>query len=99
VLFCYDLDLTDTTDLTGDDGSGLEAFSPVAVDGEVSSFALRDIGWVTTRVSVGKTADEEAYKPNCNLVVIDFLVRHGCIAAESPHYLELVDQLRTVPML
>jgi hypothetical protein len=34
------------------------------------------------------------YKPNCNLVVIDFLVRHGVISCDSPRYLELVRKLR-----
>ena len=35
------------------------------------------------------------YKPNCNLVVIDFLVRHGVITPENPGYLDLVGALRS----
>ena len=35
-----------------------------------------------------------AFKPNINLVVIDFLVRHGYIPPEAPGYLELVASLR-----
>ena len=35
-----------------------------------------------------------AFKPNINLVVIDFLVRHGHIPPEAPGYLELVAGLR-----
>ena len=35
-----------------------------------------------------------AFKPNINLVVLDFLVRHGHIPPEAPGYLELVNSLR-----
>lgn len=36
----------------------------------------------------------QQYKPNCNLVVIDFLIRHGFIVPEHPGYLELLQSLR-----
>ena len=39
-------------------------------------------------------AAPNAFKPNINLVVIDFLVRHGHIPPESPGYLRLVSGLR-----
>ena len=34
-------------------------------------------------------------KDNCNLVMTDFLIRHGCITPESPGYLELLTGLRS----
>lgn len=38
--------------------------------------------------------DTYEYKPNCNLVVVDFLIRHGYITPDSPGYIELVRSLR-----
>ena len=35
-----------------------------------------------------------AFKPNINLVVLDFLLRHGLIQPSAPRYLELVAALR-----
>ena len=35
-----------------------------------------------------------AFKPNINLVVLDFLLRHGHIPPSAPRYLELVASLR-----
>lgn len=34
------------------------------------------------------------FKPNCNLVIIDFLVRHGHLSPELAGYLDLVRELR-----
>jgi len=34
------------------------------------------------------------FKANCNLVIIDFLIRHGHISPDYPGYLQLVGQLR-----
>ena len=34
------------------------------------------------------------YKPNCNLVVIDHLVRQGFVSADAPGYVEMVKGLR-----
>jgi hypothetical protein len=39
-------------------------------------------------------AGSTQYKPNCNLVVIDFLVRHGAITPDMPGYLDVVRGLR-----
>ena len=64
-----------------------ENFTPRPVDGEVSDFQLRDLDWVIEQIEAGR------YKPNCNLVVIDFLFRHGVIAPESPLYIELHNSL------
>lgn len=34
------------------------------------------------------------FKPNCALVVIDFLIRHGIIKPDEPGYLDLFTGLR-----
>jgi 8-oxo-dGTP pyrophosphatase MutT (NUDIX family) len=54
-------------------------FVPRPVDGEVESFAL----WPLDRV-VRSLVEDEAWKPNCALVVIDFLLRHGGIDDAVP---------------
>jgi 8-oxo-dGTP pyrophosphatase MutT (NUDIX family) len=66
------------------------AFEPVPVDGEVERFALMPIDDVH-RLVAGTTT----IKPNCNLVIIDFLVRHGLIAPDAPGYVEIVARLRS----
>ena len=38
--------------------------------------------------------DTKRFKFNCNLVVIDFLVRHGAVDVEAPSYAALVAGLR-----
>ena len=65
------------------------AFEPKNTDGEVETFEL----WPLDRVaeSVRTTTD---WKFNVNLVVIDFLVRHGWLTPEEPDYLEIVTSLR-----
>ena len=78
VLFCFDLEVP------------LD-FIPLPRDGEVESFELRDLDWVLNTLSAGGPA---GYKPNCNLVVIDFLIRHGVISPLSSKYLNLVQELR-----
>jgi len=40
-----------------------------------------------------KTTNE--FKPNCNLVIIDFLVRHGFLVEEDEDYIEIVQRLRS----
>lgn len=77
-LFCYDLELP-------------KEFQPRPLDGEVENFELRDMKWVLDRLLA---VDEDRYKPNCNLVIIDFFIRHGLIDPESPRYLQLVAALR-----
>lgn len=56
-------------------------FVPEPVDGEVDSFALRPAGEVA---GIVETTDE--FKYNCNLVVIDWLMRTGRIDAEHPDF-------------
>lgn len=58
-LFCFDLELP-------------KDFVPVPVDGEVESFQLQPLEWVLERVIEG---GENGYKPNCNLVLMDFFIR------------------------
>ena len=60
-------------------------FLPRNTDGEVESFHL----WPIERVA-GIVAETQEFKFNCNLVVIDFLVRHGLIGPDHPDYLEIV---------
>jgi isopentenyldiphosphate isomerase len=63
-------------------------FTPVNSDGEVAEFSLMPVEEVAERV-----AETDDFKPNCNLVVIDFLVRHGIINPETPGYLDLINGL------
>ena len=65
-------------------------FQPVNTDGEVASFEL----WPIERVmdTVRTTAE---FKLNCNLVIIDFCIRHGFIGPDEPDYLDLVRGLRS----
>lgn len=63
-------------------------FTPKPSDGEISEYMLWPIEQVAERVR--QTFD---FKFNCNLVVIDFLIRHGLIPADDPDYLMLVEGL------
>ncbi|MET0071813.1 MAG: DUF4743 domain-containing protein [Candidatus Thiodiazotropha sp.] len=63
-------------------------FRPTNSDGEVAEFMLLPVGEVAQLV-----AETDEFKLNCNLVVIDFLVRHGIINPETPGYLDLVQGL------
>lgn len=60
-------------------------FRPQNADGEIAEFYL----WPIEKAAevVAGTAD---FKFNCNLVIIDFLVRHGLLAPDHPDYLEIV---------
>jgi isopentenyldiphosphate isomerase len=66
-----------------------EDFVPHNTDGEIESFMLWPIAKVAEIVR-----DTGEFKFNCNLVIIDFLVRHGLIAPEHPDYLDIVAGLR-----
>lgn len=69
-------------------------FEPHANDGEVESFELLPLAEVADLV-----ANTRQFKPNCNLVVIDFLLRHGFIAADDPQRLALQQALHpTLPV-
>jgi 8-oxo-dGTP pyrophosphatase MutT (NUDIX family) len=64
-------------------------FEPRNADGEVEEFMLLPIEEVARLV---RQTDD--FKLNCNLVVIDFLVRHGLLDGAAPGYLDLVMGLR-----
>ncbi len=66
-----------------------DSFSPANTDGEVEEFYL----WPIERV-METVRDSDAFKFNCALVVLDFLVRHGYIAADEPDYSDIVEGLR-----
>jgi isopentenyldiphosphate isomerase len=64
-------------------------FTPRNTDGEIAEF----MQWPIARVAE-IVRDTREFKFNCNLVIIDFLVRHGLIEPEHPDYLEIVQGLR-----
>jgi len=68
-----------------------EAFQPVCTDGEVQSFELLALSDVADIV---RKSDE--FKLNCNLVIIDFLIRHGVIQPDDAEYLPLCAGLRQI---
>ena len=65
------------------------AFEPENRDGEIEEFYL----WPVERV-METVADSADFKFNCNLVCIDFFMRHGLLDPESADYLEIVRGLR-----
>jgi len=58
-------------------------------DGEVEEFMLLSVEKVADLVN-----DTTEFKDNCNLVVIDFLIRHGYLTPECPQYLHILKELR-----
>lgn len=64
-------------------------FVPRNSDGEVEEFMLLPLAEVAQIVR-----DTDEFKLNCNLVVIDFLIRHGYLQPHSDEYLALVSGLR-----
>ena len=64
-------------------------FVPECTDGEVDEFMLQPVSEVMRAV-----VETDRFKPNCNLVVIDFLLRHGYIGPEHEEYLGLMTGLR-----
>jgi len=68
-------------------------FIPVAADGEVARFRRLPLERVAALVSATR-----AVKPNCNLVLIDFLLRHGHLTPDNcPAYEALAAGLRAPP--
>ncbi|MCP4996633.1 MAG: DUF4743 domain-containing protein [Gammaproteobacteria bacterium] len=67
-------------------------FQPRCTDGEVESFSLKPVKEVLALVR-----DGDEFKPNCSLVVIDFMIRHGFITPEDPEYPAVVNGLRSPP--
>lgn len=66
-----------------------EDFTPHANDGEVHSFEL----WPVQRV-FETVRDTTEFKYNCNLVLIDFFVRHGLLSADDPQFVAIVSGLK-----
>jgi len=65
-------------------------FTPVNTDGEIDEFELWPIDRVAARVR-----DSFDFKFNCNLAIIDFLIRHGYLTPENePDYVDIVLGLR-----
>lgn len=67
--------------------------TPIPNDGEVDSFNLLSLQQTVDALTNGE------FKPNCALVMVDFLVRHGFITPENePNYLKLVSRMhRALP--
>jgi isopentenyldiphosphate isomerase len=79
VLFNYDLYLP-------------ISFQPSPVDGEVEEFFL----WTIDQVKASMALDfSDPIKPNCYVVIIDYLLRMGFISPETPGYLEVLSELRS----
>lgn len=64
-------------------------FVPRVNDGEVEAFYLWPLDEVARLVR-----DTDEFKMNCDLVIIDFLIRHGYLSPDEPSYLALLDGLR-----
>ena len=67
-------------------------FTPKPNDDEIEHFEL----WPAQRV-YERVRDTFDFKFNCNLVLIDFFVRHGLIAPDDPDYVGLVAGLHAFP--
>jgi hypothetical protein len=65
-----------------------ENFEPENTDGEIEGFSLMTMDEVSSCVQ-----DTSEFKPNCAVVVIDFLIRHGYIKPDHKNYLELINGL------
>lgn len=67
-----------------------DAFVPRCTDGEVAAFYRLPADEVARVVR-----ETDDFKLNCNLVVIDFLVRHGLLPRGAPDYEAIVRGLRS----
>ena len=90
VTYKYDYTLGGKVDIIYCYDIELDAsFTPVCTDGEVEEFYLIPIEEVAKIV---RTSHD--FKVNCNLVIIDFLVRHGYLSVEDDDYIDIVNGLR-----
>ena len=64
-------------------------FEPRNADGEVAHFEL----WPAARLAE-TVRDTRRFKFNCNLVIIDFLIRRGVLGPEEPDYAAILAGLR-----
>lgn len=67
-------------------------FVPEPTDGEVESFRLVPIDEVAGMVA--RQTEEELFKPNVAVVIVDFLMRRGFVSPDDDGYLELLAELR-----
>lgn len=67
-------------------------FTPRNTDGEIAEFYL----WSMDRV-MDTVRETEAFKFNCGVVVIDFLIRRGFIGPDHSDYLEIQQGLHRAP--
>ncbi|GMH20526.1 hypothetical protein Nepgr_022367 [Nepenthes gracilis] len=67
-----------------------EDFKPINQDGEVEDFKLIPVPHVANVIRM-----TQFFKPNCSIVIIDFLFRHGYIRPEDAGYLKLLQSLRS----
>ncbi|XP_076937342.1 nudix hydrolase 20, chloroplastic-like [Bidens hawaiensis] len=67
-----------------------ESFVPNNQDGEVGSFKLLPVTLVREVIR-----NTEFFKANCNLVIIDFMFRHGYLKPEDDGYLKLLQSLKS----
>jgi len=65
-------------------------FIPHCTDGEVAGFYLWPVDEVARVVR-----ETEHFKPNCNLVIIDFLLRHGLHSLSDESYLTIKSALKS----
>ena len=66
-------------------------FTPIPNDGEVEAFSLMQMEEIIKIVS----SSPDRFKFNCNLIIIDFLIRHGLIQNTDPDYFKIVNGLRS----
>jgi len=66
-------------------------FRPRNRDGEVADFQLLPINQ-----AAALARDTRKFKPNCALVMIDFLLRHGYLDADAPDFLEIIAGLGAI---
>lgn len=70
-----------------------EDFVPRPVDGEVESFELLPLAEVRRLVE-----DTQEFKFNCNLAIIDLLLRHGHVQPDDNDYTAIVAGLHAAPI-
>jgi len=63
-------------------------FIPKPFDGEAESFELLSLDMIREKMLAGE------FKPNCALVMLDFMIRHGKVTYDNePHLLEILSKL------
>lgn len=67
-----------------------DSFQPINQDGEVAAFDCVPIAEVQSLLYT----TPERFTPDAALVVIDCLIRHGNIASDRDHYLDLIHAMR-----